>query len=152
VSQVLAAILWLVPSMPEARAERYAQIINDAADRWRIAPLLIVAEIYVESRFRRRAYSKKNYGLMQVRVSKNVHAKYLGREQLLFEPRRNIYTGVAMLAFWKRYHHRRCRNRPPHPWWSHYQWGRRVRNTKSGVKVKKLYYELKERFARRGET
>lgn len=151
-SKILAAILWLMPSMPEDRAERYAQIIHSASERWGIAPFLIVAETYVESRFRRLAYSQKNYGLMQVRVSKTVHAQYLGKEHLLYEPRRNIYTGVALLAFWKGYHHRRCRNKPPHPWWSHYQWGKRVRNARSGLKVKKLYYELKERFDRRNET
>ena len=148
-SEVLAAILWLMPSMPEARAECYARIIHHASERWGIAPLLIVAETYSESRFNKKAYARKNYGLLQVRVSKTVHAEYLGREHLLYNPRRNIYVGVAMLAYWKGYHHRRCWNRKPHPWWSHYQWDKRVKNTRSGMKVKKLYEELEARFGTR---
>ena len=151
-AEVLAAILWLIPSMPEKRAEYYAQLIYQTSARYEIRPLLVVAETYVESRFNRKAYAKKNYGLMQVRVSKSVHAKLLGREYVLYDPRRNIYAGVAMLSYWKGYHFRRCRNKPPHPWWSHYQWGKRVKNARSGLKVKKLYLELEARFGTRGTS
>lgn len=142
---LLAAILWIAPHLPSKQAQLYAQLIKVEARRNDVDPLLVVALVHTESRFKERASSLRNYGLMQVRVSKTVHADYLGRERLVLRPEVNIQLGTAMLAFWRSHHRRWCAGR--HPWWSHYQHGGRVRDPSSGRRVRTVYLRLRELFS-----
>ena len=107
--------------------------------------MLVVALIYKESRFRHRCVSKKNYGLMQVRVSHTTHAALQGREHVLYIPRTNLTYGLRLLKFWQRYHERTCPN-AKHFWTSHYQHGCRVSDSGSGDRVRALYEKLVTRF------
>lgn len=139
---ITAAILWLAPQLVPTTAVHYAQAIISESERHDIDPFLVVALIHCESRFKRLAYVSRNYGLMQVRVSKSNYAYYRGRERLLFNARFNIKLGMHLLKFWKKYHDSTCRKRR-HYWWSHYQWGAIVRNPGSGRRVDKVYTKLR---------
>lgn len=150
-STVLSAILWAAPFLSQGTAEMYAEHIYKRAVEQRIHPLLVVALTTRESRFRKDTIAGKNYGLMQVRVSKHVHREFLGQERYVLWPRFNIYLGVSMLAYWRGYHRRHCKN-DDHPWWSHYQHGKKVNDPKSGLRVKKLFLELKRKFERKGTS
>jgi hypothetical protein len=130
-----AAAILLLSSLSPATAERYARLIDAEATRHQLNPLLMVALIHRESRFQRRAYSRGNWGLFQVRVSHTTNRHLVGNEHVLFSPRVNIRIGAAMLAYWRRYHRRYCAGRKPHHWWSHYQHGRVVRDRRSGDRV-----------------
>jgi hypothetical protein len=147
---LIEALLWLQVS----QAAHTAQIIHREAERRSIHPLLVAAVIEHETggTWRRRLVSHTNdYGLMQVHVSRTMNRKYIGREHLLFSPRRNIRLGVRILSFWHDYHVRHCK-KDDHDWWSHYKWGSRVRNNKYGDKVKRIYLRLLSRFVhKRGE-
>jgi hypothetical protein len=107
--------------------------------------LLVVALIYKESRFSRTCVSKKNHGLLQVRVSHTTNSDLLGREHLLRVPRINLHRGLRLLYYWKKYHERTC-TPGDHFWTAHYQWGNIVRDPGSGDRVRKLYKTLVERF------
>lgn len=148
---ILAAILWLAPHVGEERASYYASIIQAAGECYRIDPLLIVTKIQLETRgaWRENAVSKTHdYGLAQVHVSATTHKEYLGREYLLFQPDRNIWVAARLMDYWKRYHDRNCLKlgHEKHPWYAHYQWGNKVRNLRSSMRVKRLYESLKRRF------
>ena len=142
---IAAAILWLAPQLVPTTAMHYAQTIVSESKKHDIDPLLIVALIHRESRFKRLAYVSHNYGLMQVRVSKNNYPRYLGRERLLYIARVNIKLGIQLLKFWRTYHDNNCRRRRHH-WWGHYQWGAIVRNGGSGRRVNKVYMSLQRKF------
>jgi soluble lytic murein transglycosylase-like protein len=141
-----AAILWLVPQLGVERAESYAQIIGAESAKRQVDPLLVVAITYRESGFRTGLASKGNYGPMQVRITRKRRPKWVGREREAMRPRTNIRLGLAELAMWRSYHRRECGMRNPHPWWTHYQHGSRVRNLRSAKRVGEVYRRLKERF------
>jgi soluble lytic murein transglycosylase-like protein len=141
-----AAMLWLVPQLGAERAESYAQLIDAECGARGIDPLLVVAMTYRESRFRKRLVSRGNYGLLQIRVTPKRRPRWVGREREVLVPQRNIRMGCAELAMWRRYHRRECGMRNPHPWWAHYQHGRRVRNLRSAKRIGAVYRRLKERF------
>lgn len=144
---VMKAILWLCAVSP-GQAQEYAKHVVVQSERREVDPLLVVAMMYSESRCKRRVRSRTNdYGLMQLHVAPDTHASYQGREHLLFDPRRNIRLGVKVLALWRNYHFTRCRNPEAHHWWSHYQWGGRVRNPRSGARVAEIYGTLRRRFS-----
>jgi soluble lytic murein transglycosylase-like protein len=145
-----AAIIWLVPQIPQHRAESYAELIAEHSAKHEIDPLLVTAITYRESRFAPHTASKGNYGLMQVRVTPKRRPRWVGREREVMEPVRNIRMGVAELAMWRSYHRRECGVRNPHPWWSHYQHGGRVRNLRSAVRIGRVYSALKARFRTEG--
>jgi hypothetical protein len=144
-SIILAAILWLSPKMAQYDAQNYAQIIKVEATRKNIDPLLIVAVIYRESRFRPHVFSAQNYGLMQVRVTENLNSDFWQKEKMLFKPSTNIRRGVKWLSLWRGYHQKQCGEKNHH-WWSHYQWGGRVHNRGSGDRVGAIYELLKAKF------
>jgi len=153
VKAIIAAILWLAPHVGQQRAEVYAELIADAGACYRIAPLLIVAKIQLETRgsWRENAVSPTDdYGLAQLHVSATTHAEYRGLEHLLFEPDRNIWMAARLLRYWQSYHDRHClrTGREDHPWWAHYQWGNKVRNLRSARRVGRLYRELVRKFRR----
>ena len=136
---LLAAILWLAPSLGLAQAEHYAALIDRYATD--VDPLLVAAIIKVESRYRRRTVSRTDdYGLMQLHVSETTHERWLGRERELLEPARNVRLGVRMLRYWRRWHLRKCKG--GHAWWAHYNWGARIGNRRYERKVGKLYRAL----------
>ena len=143
--EVRRAIDWLAPHVHAYRRAQYSRFIYRKATARKIDPLLVVALIYKESRFSRTTVSKKNYGLMQVRVSRTTNADLLGREHLLHVPKVNLHRGLRLLSFWKRYHEKTCTSNK-HFWTSHYQWGSVVRDPGSGERVRKLYNTLVERF------
>lgn len=149
---VLAAILWIAPQVPRSTASRYAEIIRREARRHELDPLLVVALIQRESRWRPRAKSRTHdFGLLQVHVSRTTHASYLRAPERLFKPALNIKLGVRLLALWKRFHARSCKGKK-HPWWSHYQHGVRVRNAASGRRVRAVYLRLVQKFRQPGEV
>jgi soluble lytic murein transglycosylase-like protein len=146
---VLAAIIWLAPNLGAETSELYAGLIAGHAEDAKIDPLLVVAIIHLESRFKPHAKSKTNdYGLMQVHVSATTYRRYRGRETMLFDPDRNIRLGVRLMKNWKAYHDRTCTG--PHPWWIHFNHGCRVlkRGPRAayGDKVDAVYQVLRTRF------
>ena len=64
----LAAILLLAPHLTSGTAASYAEMITLAAKKHQLNPLLVVALIHHESRFKAKAKSGRNYGLLQVRA------------------------------------------------------------------------------------
>jgi hypothetical protein len=143
---MIEALLWLHVS----QAPTVARVIHKEASKRQIHPLLVAAVIHHETggTWRRNAVSHTNdYGLMQVHVGGGMHKQYVGREHLLFDVRRNIKIGTRILSFWLGYHMRHCKGEH-HDWWSHYKWGRRVRNNRYGDRVKKIYRRLLNRFDR----
>lgn len=124
--------------MPTAR--RYAKLLIKNGSKHGLDPYLLAALIHKESKWNPRAVSQQNYGLMQLRVSKTIHARYLGREQKFFNPALNIKLGARLLSMWRKYCQKRCKQKPcGHHWWSHYQWGCMVKTSNSGNRVWKEY-------------
>lgn len=113
---------------------KIAAVVKQYAHKYKIDTRLITALIYRESRGKVRARSGKNFGLMQVRVSRTTNPKYLGKEWRVFDVRTNIKLGTRLLNIWRNYHQRNCHG-GDHWWWSHYQWGKVVRNSGSGDRV-----------------
>jgi soluble lytic murein transglycosylase-like protein len=140
-----AAIIWLAPHIASIDATFYADVISVESLRNKIDPLLVTALIYRESRFCANVSDRKNYGLMQVRVTKRMNADCLKDKSKILDPKENIKRGVALLRYWRYYHLTVCKD-ISHPWWSHYQWGNRVKNPKSGFRVKQVYDELRRKF------
>ena len=142
---VLAAILWLHPA-PHARM--HAKIIVKEAKRRDIHPARILAAIHHETggTWRTKLRSRTNdYGLMQLHVGKNTHADYRGREQLLYQPKKNIYLGTRMMMYWRRHHRKNCQGKEHH-WINHYNQGHRVYRRRYGKKHMKLYRKILKRF------
>lgn len=147
---IAAAIHWLAPWLLAAQVASYSAAVEREAARQRVDPLLVVALIYRESRFDAGAVSPGgSHGLMQVRVTSTHQARWLGRERALRAPAVSVRVGVRILSMWRAYHRRRCGVRAGHPWWSHYQWGARVRSAASGRRVGATYQALVRRFRRR---
>lgn len=143
---VLAAILWLAPHLGAERAELYAGLVTGHAEDAKIDPLLVVAIIHIESRFKATAKSKtRDHGLMQVHVSKTTYKRYLGREHLLYDPDRNIRLGIRLLKIWSDYHSRSCAG-ATHPYWAHYKYGTWIPRARKGKRVDALYQLLQMRF------
>jgi hypothetical protein len=143
---ILAAILWLSPQVGVSQARVYSEIIEQECRRWSVDPLIVVATIHLESRWNRKARSRTNdFGLLQLHVSATTHSGYLRKPERLFNPRTNLRLGIKMMALWKTYHAGRCRGMN-HPWWSHYQHGKHVRNSASGRRVSRIYELLLSRF------
>jgi soluble lytic murein transglycosylase-like protein len=146
---ILGAILSLAPQLPASTAERYAVLIDREARRYDVDGLLVVAVIDRETggSWNPKALSKTNdFGLLQLHVSSTTHPGYLFRPERLYNPRVNIRLGARLLRLWKSYHAGHCGQRAEHPWWSHYQWGKRVRNPASGLRVGKVYSALVKKF------
>lgn len=142
-THIVAAIMWLCPQVGTVNARVYAREIVKAQSRG-VDPLLVTALIYRESRFRPKARSGRNYGLGQVRVSQTTNPRLIGREVVLYNPVVNIRYTLRMLTMWRAWHKGRCGT--DHPWFAHYQWGRRVRNLGSAKRVGAVYRKLVRRF------
>lgn len=119
-------ILLVAPYLTTSSVSEYESLIKRYSNG--LDHKLIVAVIWVESRFRSRAKSRTNdYGLMQLHVSSDTHQQYIGRERVLYNPKLNIKLGTKMMRLWRRYHRCRCKSKKHH-WISHYQQGSRVRS------------------------
>lgn len=137
---LVQVIRLLAPFLAPAEAGLYADSIARYARG--LDPHLVVAVIYVESRFRKNAKSRTNdYGLMQLHVSATTRPRYFGRERKLLDPRHNIRLGIRALRAWKRFHGRKCRS--PHHWLGHYQQGRRVHSAHYAEAVLAVYGWIK---------
>jgi hypothetical protein len=145
---VLQAILWLAPFLGPATSASYARLIVREASARDIDPLVVVALAHRESRWNAKLVSKKNYGLLQVRVSETTNPHLRGREHVLLDPERNIREGLKLLKMWKRYHDKPGPHCRPgrHFWTAHYQWGGWVGNRDSGDRVYRLYQQIVRRF------
>lgn len=140
-------ILALAPFLSQGTASSYARHVEHQARTKRIDPVLVLAVIWVESRFRSRARSRTNdYGLMQLHVSRRTHRRFRGREKLLFQPKRNIRLGAAMLKFWRWHHRTRCKGR--HHWVGHYNMGVYVQSRLYERKVKRALKRIRLLAAR----
>jgi len=152
---VLAVVAFLAPHLEdktfkEITWRQYTRIIVRESRRHHIDPLLVTAIIHTETARSWRASVRSpthDFGLMQVHVSKNSHPHLLGFEEVLFDPATNVRYGVQTLAMWKKYHVQNCDD-SKHPFWSHYQWGYRVRSLAWTEKVSDLYNDLINRFGR----
>ena len=142
---VFAVILWLAPATSDDEARVFAQHIVEQGEHWSIDPLLIAAEIHLETRdWNPRAVGPTNdYCLMQLHVCKNSNSDFVGREKELFDPAVCIARGVKQLNWWRWFHKRKCDDPQEHPWWSHYKWGRVVRDKEYGQKVGRIYRRIK---------
>lgn len=82
--------------LPISVAKKYAQWIYEAAYKYSIDPILILAVMHTESRFDYKAISKSGpIGLMQIAAS--FHKDKTTRSAL-FEPKNNIMVGTQILA------------------------------------------------------
>jgi len=149
-SVCLAAILYLSPLCPSV-ALYYSTLVYSVAIRYNVDPLLIVSIIHTETggTWKTRSRSKTNdYGLMQVHVSKSTNPSLLGRESVLYDPYVGILYGVKSLVLWKRYHNRTCLDVTihRHPYWSHYQWGYKVRDLTWSRQILSLHRFLTSSF------
>jgi hypothetical protein len=145
---LLAAILFLAPHLSKPTARNYARIIRTEAARKQIDPLLVVSFIHVETfkRWDPRVKSVTNdYGLCQVHVAVRGSARFLGREEELYNPRTNVHEWVRLADMWRAYHRRAC-NDHHHLWWAHLKWGYRVKDQKHAHKVRQIFEMLKRRF------
>jgi hypothetical protein len=106
---------------------RVAEIIEGESLSAQIDPLLIVSVIEVESQFKSRQVSEtKDYGLMQIHVSKTSFPEYRGHEHLLLDDiALNIHHGVNLLRYWRKHHAHNCKGQH-HRWWSHYNHGAKI--------------------------
>lgn len=149
VSVIRDAIKSVAPRyLSKTTAGRYAKIIDRVARRRNIHPFLFVAFIHVETarRWDPRTHSKTNdYGLMQVHVAERGSARFLGREEELFNPATNIREWGRLADMWRSYHNRTC-DQESHPWWAHLKWGFRVKDSEHADKVKSLYVRLLRKF------
>ena len=139
------AIRWVAPRHVPAR--RYARIIRSEAKRKDIDPFMVVAFIHVETarKWNPRLKSPTNdFGLTQVHVAVKGSARFLGREEELYNPRTNIREWCRLAAMWRDYHNRACYEK--HPWHSHLKWGYRVKDTEHADKVLGVYQSLVQRF------
>lgn len=168
---IITAILWLAPQVTPAEAWLYGEAIHREAERWDVDPLLVVAVIQRESSWNPKARSKTHdFGLGQIHVSKTTNPHLLGREHILFEPRRNIRYLVRMLSWWRVWHVRFCGKtnrasghrgassnhrgglprrsfrRIQHPFWAHFKYGRRIPRNRKGKKVDAIYQDLVAKF------
>lgn len=142
---VIAAVMWLAPAQSHKATRTYADLISFEAMWYNVDPLLIVSIIQVESGFKSDKKSKTNdYGLMQVHVARRGSGNFYGREKLLFDPRVNIREGTRILAMWRSYHNCWCKG--DHPYWAHYKWGKKVKDTRHAFKVKAIYTTLVRKF------
>ncbi len=156
--EIVQAIGWLV-ALSQPQTELYANLIQGHSERNGFDPLLMVALIHRESRFRRNLSSKGNHGLLQVRVSRTTNRDLIGKEEKLYRPAFNFRRGMALLRLWKRYHDRACAPftwfgvrwypKGEHWWHSHYQHGAIVWTNDSGIRVRRLYDELVRKFRKR---
>jgi len=141
---ILAAILYLAPHLDPSYAMHYARLIHKESKQHRIDPLLVTTIIHVETAKSWRMSVRSpthDFGLMQIHVSRNSNKHLLGMEEVLFHPGTNIHYGLNTLVMWRGYHQKTC-NDSDHPFWSHYQWGYRVRNLMWTKKVAGLYNHL----------
>jgi hypothetical protein len=149
-----AAIIAIHPFIPADRAGIYASLILTNAEQFKVDPLIVAARISVETRYHWDQISRtKDYGLMQLHVSKTTRPAWLGFEKALLEPSLNIHLGVKALKMWKRYHKTKCKGE--HPWWLHYKYGTRVpaKGTARSQKVMHKYLRLFRKWtARRGRS
>lgn len=127
-----------VRAMVGARPSSWVAFLRTASVARGLDPFFVAALVHRESRWKRSLVSRRNYGLMQVRVSSTTNSRYIGKEAKLFDAKRNITLGIRMLAYWRSYHLRTCKQ-GRHFWWAHYQWGSRVGNNASATRVMKTY-------------
>jgi hypothetical protein len=146
VSSILSVILWLAGSYLQPHEARIlARAVESASIRFNIETPRILSLIYYESRFNPRCRSRTHdAGIMQVHVSRNQLAQYLGRENELLPIRRNVLHGVAILSMWRDYHRRVCRS--DHAWYLHYKYGKRIPRGKEAKSVEKKIEELYQRI------
>jgi hypothetical protein len=144
---ILAAILFLSPHLGRDEAIKYAETIYSLSEVREIDPFLVISIIRVESNFKHDARSRtRDYGPMQIHVSRTTHRDLRGHEWLLFNPVLNIYLGTKHLQMFKKWHDRKCG--PDHLWWRHYKWGFRknMPNDKWARKVERYRQQLIKRF------
>jgi soluble lytic murein transglycosylase-like protein len=124
----------------------FAPYFVEMGIKYQLDPLLIAAVAYHESQFDPRVVSRTNdYGLMQIHVGRRFNKKYIGREYLLLDPRRNIMLGAKLMKMWRTIHHRRCKGHHHH-WLNHYNQGTNISSKKwhrrYAARVMRIYDKL----------
>jgi hypothetical protein len=143
---VISALMILAPHQGHFKIREYSDLIAFESKWYGIHPLLVTSIIEIESKWKSRKHSTTNdFGLMQVHVARRGSARFLGREKELYDPRINIREGTRILAMWRDYHNRWCKD-SSHPFWAHYKWGRKVGEISHALKVKRLFETLKSRL------
>lgn len=147
---ISAVILWLSPYQSHTTVAKYADLVAFESKWYKIDPLLVLAFIQVESGWNTRKKSITNdYGLMQVHVARIGSARFYGHEKELYNPRVNIREGVRILAMWKQFHEKYCKDED-HPFWAHNKWGRKVKTYTPRVDA--LYARLTRKFGKPSPT
>jgi soluble lytic murein transglycosylase-like protein len=150
-STIIKAILYLAPHLTSAEAGLYARLVEHETSRVGIPSLLVVAIVQGESGWNRIAKGKASeYGLTQVRVSRTNYPELLGHEYLLMDPALNLHLGIKLMAYWRRYHYKRCFPHHQHPWWAHIQWGKKIGDggKRARKRVGRIYRQLIERYGK----
>jgi len=98
-------VLIIVLKLFDPSAVPYAKAINYYANIHEFDPLLVVAVMYKESRFKNRCCYRGSYGLMQIQLKERscekTEAEALRRK--LYNPWVNIRDGVRMMAWWRKW-------------------------------------------------
>ena len=105
-SLVIVLSLW----MSQEHARQLEPAIVQAAGIHNIDPLLIIAVIYRETRFKRYQCYRGAHGLMQIQLdnkSCSLKAKIKAQKLGLYDPNTNIAKGVALMAYWRQWWHRK---------------------------------------------
>jgi hypothetical protein len=150
VSAILAAITYLAPGLDPVVRTHYAKIIVAESDRQHVDPFYVVAHIHTETAksWSMSVRSKTwDHGLMQVHVSNNSNPHLRGFEEVLYHPATNVRYGISTLVMWTRWHDKNCHG--AHDYWNHMKWGYKVKDTKWGDKVGRLYRMLTSRFGKK---
>jgi len=123
------------PDVSEADAHRYATALHASAEQNRFDPLLGVAIIYNESRFRPRAISKngEDYGLGQIRARyvgacrkdknpvRRPSARCLDAKEALLEPEENIRRMGELISYHRKVCQRKVKSGHHSRWLASYQ-------------------------------
>lgn len=144
---IVAAIMWLAPTLGHVTAAQYAKFVVFEAKWYRIDVFDVLAYTTIESRWKKKLKSPTNdYGLMQVHVAKRGSSRFYGRATELYDPQTNIREGIRIMDMWKRYHERVC-PKGSHSYLAHMKWGKKVKSLDHSEKVLTLRATLVRRFA-----
>ncbi len=145
----------MLPLLAPADAQEIAKYADLYGRAWKVDPALILAVGYRESRWGTNTKHKgQDHGLMGLVVNSHTRPEFIGHEEELLEVETAIWEGAKALVSWRSFHRKRCKG-DSHFWWSHYQWGIRVGNNESGIRVRRVYWRLRRKLRKarqRGTT
>lgn len=95
----LCAAVFLTSNPASAQSRKHIrQMVVQEAARHGVPARLALAVVHIESRYRPRAISRGNYGLMQIRLGTARAMGFRGSSRALLVPRTNLKYGMKYLA------------------------------------------------------